>query len=215
MEGAPKIAVIPTDWIPSSEPTHSVRSLDFLISSQCYQQPSADDTSNQMTTTTNGRTERLWLFCRKMQARLCERRMTDELLRTLLTAGILVTIIGMMTLAQMFSDRWFDMYSRNLMLSNDGNNLGVPVEFNTTMKSIAMAVNGTLFAVDPLFDHVFTLLPDRTAWRTWLPDALLTSFLAISLVVTLLLPTKKRIRYQSIVVARRLMWTLSLLYLFR
>lgn len=141
--------------------------------------------------------------------------MADELLRTLLTAGIFVTIVGLMMLAQMFSDRWFDLYSRNLMLSNDSNGLGIPVEFNTTMKSIALAVNATLFAVDPLFDHVFTLLPDRTEWRSWLPDALLTSFLAISLVVTLLFPDKKRIRYQSIVVARRLMWTMSLLYLFR
>lgn len=158
-----------------------------------------------------GRLAALYHYLRR---RAREKRLLNEICRTLLTAGVLICIIGIMTLAQVFSDRWFDMYSRSLMLTNGGNTTTPPI-FNSTLIAQRYGDHSAIFATDPLFDHVFSMLPNKSAWRGWLPDLLLTSFLVISLVVTLLLPTKKRIRFQSIVVGRRLMWTLSLLYLFR
>lgn len=149
-----------------------------------------------------------------LKRRAVEKRLAEEIYRTLLTAAVLICIIGIMTMAQVFSDRWFDLYSRSVMLTNGASAVAPPI-FNSTLIVQNYGDNSTVFATDPLFDHVFSILPNKSEWRGWLPDLLLTSFLVISLVVTLLLPTKTRIRFQSIVVGRRLMWTLSLLYLFR
>lgn len=190
-----------------------MRSLDFLIGAQCYHHTHNDPAAAQAS---KGSTQRLRSFGRYVRQRLADKRLADEVLRTLLTAAVLICIVGLMTLAQIFSDRWFDMYSRNLMLANEPRPGDVPIVFNATTLGALAVDNSTRFATDPLFDHVFTLLPDRSDLRGWLPDALLTSFLAISLIVTLLFPASVRIaRYQSFVVGRRVMWSMSLLYTFR
>lgn len=180
---------------------------------------------------------------------LRDRQFANELLRTSIAACIFVSIVLLMTLAQMFSDRWFALYTRNLVYVQQGNATlstacangqcpggGGPLNGTlsalaaddtslspyaallnlTAWQGMAAAIaNGTVYATDPLFDHVSVLLPDLSTMRSWLPDAFLTSFLAISLTVTLLFPHAARLKYQSIVVGRRIMWILSILYLFR
>lgn len=187
---------------------------------------------------------------RTVKGCLHDRQFANELLRTSIAACIFVSIVLLMTLAQMFSDRWFALYTRNLVYVQRGNatfpagcanGQCSPGEgilngtfsaltadddtslspyaalFNlTAWQGMAAAIaNGTVYATDPLFDHVSALLPDLSNMRSWLPDAFLTSFLAISLIITLLFPRSARLKYQSIIVGRRMMWILSILYLFR
>lgn len=91
-----------------------MRSLDFLIGSQCYHHQHHNQHNPVAAETRKGGTQRLHSFGRYVRQRLSDKRLADEVLRTLLTAAVLICIVGLMTLAQIFSDRWFDMYSRNL-----------------------------------------------------------------------------------------------------
>lgn len=137
-------------------------------------------------------------------------RFADELKRSAVATAVFVCMVVLMTLAQMFSDRWFALYTRNIVYASARGTALTAADF------YALGVqNGTVYATDPLFDHLSELLPDESALRGWLPDLFLSTFIGISLAVTLLLPAHTRITYQSLVVGRRILWILSLLYLFR
>lgn len=151
----------------------------------------------------------------RLKTCLKDQQFADELARMAIAATIFISIVMLMTLAQMFSDRWFAMYARNLLFFNASAAKGQPFDLTEGILRGLAITNGSVYATDPLFDHVSALLPDASGWREWLSDAFLTSFLGISLTITLIFPKHTRIRYQSIVVVRRMMWILSILYMFR
>jgi hypothetical protein len=173
---------------------------------------SISETALALNTIERGGVSGIW---RCLQKKLSDKRLADEWIRLALTATVFVCVAGLMTLAQMFSDRWFDMYSRNVMMQDEASSKGVV--FNSTIAWSGMAAfsNNKTYATDPLFDHLSSILPDYSGLRGWLPDALLTSFLGLSLFITFGFMRYRRIRYQRLVVARRVLWILSLLYLFR
>lgn len=114
---------------------------------------------------------------------------------------IFACITSMMMMAQMISDEWFDKYTKALTLSE------------AQVKS--MASFRDVFATDPLYDRLFTILPDWQHMRGFLPDALLTSYIVAFFVFNVVWVHRKRIQYQGLVVLRRFLWIMSCLYLFR
>ncbi len=119
-----------------------------------------------------------------------------EVVRTLPALLALLATSMTMTMCQIVSDRWFAL---NIVEATRQSSLG----------------EGERYATDPLYDRVLEALYDGKALKDHLPDALLLSFVALSAVVTLAFPSHVRLRFQSLVVARRLLWILSFLYLFR
>ncbi len=71
------------------------------------------------------------------------------------------------------------------------------------------------YAQVPLHDRGFTIFPDWTLLRSWLPDMLLTSLLAATLLFNIFWIHKPRMEYQGFLVARRMIWVLATLYFFR
>lgn len=95
---------------------------------------------------------------------------------------------------------------------------GVPIVFNATTLGALAVDNSQRLANHPLFDHVFTLLPDRSDLRCGLAARCAADLLPGHLADrhAALFPASVRIAgYQSFVVGRRVMWSMSLLYTFR
>lgn len=126
----------------------------------------------------------------------------SELSRLSLTSLFFTICTGLMTVAQIQSDRWFDTYNRarNVL---------------ALQQHLAEPEGMEMWARDPLHDWGFEWLPNLTGWRGWLPDALLNSLLILTVLSCLCFPAQRRIKYQSIVLLRRFLWCLSVLYLFR
>lgn len=145
----------------------------------------------------------------------------NEIIRFSVALIFFILVVAMMTLAQMFSDRWFDQYSKDVLAERDkiATNL---LKMNYSSASVAQNEITLMFpnardqySISPLYDKLFQVLPDLSRMRGFLPDALLTSFLVLSILVTFVFPSKVLLRYQSVVVGRRVLWILSLLYIFR
>lgn len=112
-------------------------------------------------------------------------------------------MIVIMTSAQVFSDHQYGEYVQ---------------EFDTAIKD----QNGTFpparvpyYAQVPLHDRGFTIFPDLTEMRSWLPDMFLTSLLGLTILFNVFWIHKPRMEYQGFVVARRMLWMLVTLYFFR
>ncbi len=135
-----------------------------------------------------------WIF-------LKSQRLRQEVIRTIMAVLIFIVITSLMMIAQIESDEWFDQYSKWLALSN--------------MKIKSMKAFRDIFAVDPLRDRLFEIVPDWNHMRAFLPDALLSSFIATFVLFNVIWIHRKRIEYQGLVVARRFFWIMSCLYLFR
>lgn len=132
---------------------------------------------------------------------LRSKRFKHEALRTTVALLVFTTVTGLMMIAQMHSDAWFDEYTKKLALS--------------VQKLKTMATFRTVFAVDPLHDRLFSIIPDWSDWRGWFPDLFLSSFIASCVLFNVLWVRRARIQFQGLVVLRRFLWILSVLYLFR
>lgn len=94
-----------------------------------------------------------------------------EISRTFVALAVFVMIIALVTLAPIFSDRWFLEYSpsQSSPLSSRKTNafiaLATIVNGNDTVRMI------NRFATDPLYDHISTLLPNWSRMRTSFHDA--------------------------------------------
>lgn len=126
-----------------------------------------------------------------------------EIYRTLYTVSFLLVMVVIMTSAQVLSDHQYGEYVQ---------------EFDTAVKD----QNGAIppagipnYAQVPLHDRGFTIFPDLTEMRSWLPDMFLTTLLGLSLLFNVFWIHKPRMEYQGFVVARRLLWMLVTLYFFR
>lgn len=109
----------------------------------------------------------------------------------------------MMTSAQIYSDHAYGEYVIGFESAIRNQNGLFPPE------------NVPYYAQVPLHDRGFTIFPDWTLWRSWLPDMLLTSLLATTLLFNIFWIHKPRMEYQGFVVARRMIWVLGTLYFFR
>jgi hypothetical protein len=128
-------------------------------------------------------------------------RAGEEAVRTMVAVFIFGTITSLMMITQMASDRWFDTYTKSLILKT------------ANMESVA--VFRKIYATDPLHDLSFDWLPDWSHLRGWFPDLCLTTLMISTVFFNILWPHRKRIEYQGIVVLRRFLWILCILYLFR
>lgn len=108
-----------------------------------------------------------------------------------------------MTSAQVFSDHQYGEYVN---------------QFETAVRDqngVFPPVGVPYYAQVPLHDRVFTIFPDLTEMRSWLPDMFLTSLLGLTLLFNVFWIHKPRMEYQGFVVARRMLWMLVILYFFR
>ena len=204
-------------------PISRKNSASNLINSTTNQNESKIDTlsSSSNEVAAASASSRSWTILKEMQcwlvgilkriyATLRTRRFGHEMIRTSVAVLVFLLVTTLMTQAQIESDRWFDVYSRKL---NVGHVLG-------ERQMRAMGMDGTVdltrpFAVDPLYDRLFRILPDWTDRRDWLSDFALTLFIATTIFFTILLPTRERISFQRLVVLRRVLWILACLYAFR
>lgn len=131
-----------------------------------------------------------------------QKQLLHEVTRLFITVLVFLVCCGTMLMAQIQSDRWFATYnrSRNLQAIREkrAEPLGMPI-----------------YARDPLHDFLFDALPDLQRFRTWLPDALLNSLIAFTVISSLLLPKNRRVKWQLFVTLRRFLWCLAILYIFR
>lgn len=139
-------------------------------------------------------------------------KLLGELGRTLVALLVFTAITLMMMMAQMSSDKWYDEYNRQLSLQKieirNSGSAGVAAQvFNLDSLPI--------YATDPLHDRIFDLLPNLSRMRGWLPDLLLSTLIGTCILVNILWVRKPILPFQSLVVLRRMLWILSLLYLFR
>lgn len=179
-----------------------------FIKVQSVEEPNdQDDIGDQALGNTSGGGKRAFIkqkmrvFGKESWAMVKSQRFGQEALRTAIACLVFGTITSLMMVAQMESDRWFDRYSKNLVLS--------------LSKMRSMAAFRTVFAVDPLHDRLFTIIPDWSHMRGFLPDAFLSSFLGAFFLFNVLWVHRKRIQFQGLVVLRRVLWIMSCLYLFR
>jgi hypothetical protein len=121
-------------------------------------------------------------------------RVLSELLRLGVAAGVFLSTVILMTLLQMVSDR---LYSISIIVGTDGS------PPNKASK------------VAPLEDLFFSVLPNMVQLRTWLPDVLLIALVALGVATCVCFPQRRRIEHQQLVVARRILLILSILYLIR
>lgn len=131
-------------------------------------------------------------------------RLRWELLRTLIVFTIFAVVVITMMLAQIASDRLFDRYVKKVIKKN-------PTVQITKLDDPA----GREYAMEPLHDVVFTILPDWSHRRSWLPDVLLSPLIAIGVIFSVVLAQNRRIPYQGFVVVRRILFIISILYTFR
>lgn len=133
---------------------------------------------------------------------LWTQRLRQELLRLIITLTVLLLCTGLMIMAQIQSDRWFDEYNRirNIL---------------ALRQHLAEPRGVDIFARDPLHDRGFDLLPDMSELRAWLPDLLLNCLIGLTVVTSIAFPTERRVKWQGIVVLRRFFWCLAILYIFR
>jgi len=205
----------------------TVRSLDELMfagvqQGRCpYPEGSIDtaqafvNESGSSLGTMESKEKRIWFgYIRRAKKRLATKKFAVELLRTFVAVIAFLIVAGLMTLAQMASDRWYDLFSKQISISTamltDNNLVSSLAALNVTLP-----VGGKLFATDPLYDHIFTLLPDLSALRGWLPDLFLQILLFTTIFATMIFPARKRIEFQGIIVLRRFLWILTFLYFFR
>lgn len=131
-----------------------------------------------------------------------QKGLVRELVRLLLTVVIFGLCMGLMVMAQIQSDLWFDRYNRKRNMAALKQGLAEP-------KGIE------IWSRDPLHDRLFDILPDWESRRGWLPDLLLISLIVFTVTFAILFPAKKRIPWQAVVVLRRFLWCLAVLYIFR
>lgn len=108
-----------------------------------------------------------------------------------------------MTSAQVFSDHQYGEYVQEFDMAVKEQNGAFPPD------------GIPYYAQVPLHDRGFTIFPDLTDMRSWLPDMLLTSLLGLTLLFNVFWIHKPRMEYQGFVVARRMLWMLVTLYFFR
>lgn len=108
-----------------------------------------------------------------------------------------------MTSTQVFSDHQYGEYVQEFDMAIKDQNGAFPPEGIPYYSQV------------PLHDRGFTIFPDLTEMRSWLPDMFLTSLLGLSLLFNVFWIHKPRMEYQGFVVARRMLWMLVTLYFFR
>lgn len=140
-------------------------------------------------------------------------RLKREIVRLFVALITFLSILGLMTLSQMESDRWFDYYTRQLILNSAYKGLRDGDPFVEVLGLDNR--NVTIYAIEPLHDRIFEYLPDWSSLRSWLPDALLTSFLLSTVFFNLILTMKPVIKWQGFIAFRRIIWILTFLYIFR
>lgn len=126
-----------------------------------------------------------------------------EIKRTFSAVAFLLIMIIIMTTAQVYSDHNYGEYVQ---------------EFEGAIRDQHGAFPPTgipYYAQVPLQDRGFTIFPDLSYMRSWLPDMLLSSLLGSTLLFNVFWIHKPRMRYQGFVVARRMLWMLVTLYFFR
>lgn len=119
------------------------------------------------------------------------------------SVAFLVIMIVFMTSAQVFSDHQYGEYVQEFEGAIREQNGAFPPE------------GVPYYAQVPLHDRVFTVFPDFTEMRSWLPDLFLTSLLGLTILFNVFWIHKPRMEYQGFVVARRMLWMLVTLYFFR
>lgn len=129
------------------------------------------------------------------------KRFLHEALRTATALVVFTTVTSLMMMAQIASDEWFDNYSKRLVLANS------KIQVKSGFRDV--------FAVDPLHDRLFEIIPDWQHLRRSLPDVLLTTYVIAFFLFNVIWVHRKRIQYQGVVVLRRFLWIMSVLYLFR
>lgn len=141
-------------------------------------------------------------------------RLKRETIRLFVTLITFLSALGLMTLSQMESDRWFDYYTRQLILNSAYK--GLANEDNSFVEVLGLDNhNNTMYAIEPLHDRIFEYLPNWSSMRNWLPDTLLISLLLSSIFFNLIWISKPTIDWQGFIVFRRILWILTFLYIFR
>jgi hypothetical protein len=131
------------------------------------------------------------------------RRFKGEIKRTLCTVAFLIIMIVIMTSAQVYSDHQYGEYVQEFDMAIKDQNGAFP------------PAGVPYYAQVPLHDRGFTVFPDLTEMRSWLPDMFLTSLLGLTILFNVFWIHKPRMEYQGFVVARRMLWMLVTLYFFR
>ena len=104
-----------------------------------------------------------------------------------------------MVAGQMVSDWLFDRYVRK----------------KASLGQFKQSAEGDVYAMEPLRDMLFEVLPDWSRHRGWLPDALLVPLVVACFFVNILWRRDKLLRYQGWIVLRRFLFILTILYAFR
>lgn len=130
-------------------------------------------------------------------------RFGSEIVRLLTVLSFFTITVVMMMFAQIVSDMLFDRYVKSVF------------KISTMKKVSQLEQIGNEYAIEPLHDLMFTLLPNCSEYRSWLPDCLLTPLIGLVVIFTIFLPRNRRIEYQGFVVARRLLAIITILYIFR
>lgn len=156
----------------------------------------------------------------KAQQIIQEQRLQKEILRTLIVLVVFMLFAGGMVVGQMVSDHLFDRYVRRVNVTESDFILktagfGHINYSNNGTISIGQGESDDVYAMEPLRDVVFQVLPDWSAWRGWLPDALLSPLVIGCFLVNVLWRQDKVLRYQGWIVLRRYLLILTLLYIFR
>lgn len=142
----------------------------------------------------------------KSQQILQENRLQREILRTLVLLLMFILAGAGMVIGQIVSDRLFDRYVRRV---------NVTESLAVTAQQVGGSDNPGQYAMEPLRDILFQVLPDWSDKRGWLPDALLLPLVVLCLLFCVLWRHNRVVRYQGWIVLRRFLLILSALYLFR
>lgn len=152
-----------------------------------------------------------------------ESRLQKEFFRTLILVAIFTLVSGCMIIGQMVSDQLFERYVRHVnitesqLIMRSAGTHWLDIQGGNVTLAVESSGNGDgeEYAMEPLRDVVFQILPDWSRMRGWLPDALLVPLVAANIFVNVAWRPRPVMRYQGWIVLRRFLLILTLLYVFR
>lgn len=145
-----------------------------------------------------------------------EKRLQKEIFRTLIILLFFMLVAGGMVVGQIASDRLFDRYVRKVNVTVSDMIIKATTANTSTSHDFGQLDDEqNAYAMEPLRDVVFQILPNWSVWRGWLPDALLLPLVIGCFLINVLWRQEKVLKYQGWIVLRRYLVILTILYVFR
>lgn len=117
---------------------------------------------------------------------LCEQRLQKEIFRTLVIIVFFVVAAGGMVAAQMVSDHLFERYVRKVNITEANFRVARWLEKDGIIQKLDDIEDPESYAMEPLRDIVFQILPNWSSMRGWLPDTLLLPLVGACFLVNVL-----------------------------